>query len=98
MSIRAVHWHEGMFLRPHHFQTLHRHWLELNHRNERLDVSYFWGLRTIDLDPEALANYRFEVHALTARLRDGTVVAVPADGALSAVELKAVFEQHRSVT
>ena len=26
MTTRAVHWHEGMFLRPHHFNAAQQHW------------------------------------------------------------------------
>ena len=98
MTARAVHWHEGMFLRPHHFQAAMRHWDHLAHRGEKWDVHYNWGLRTLDLDLDALANHRFAVHALRARLRDGSLVALPEDGTLPALDLKPVLEQSRSVT
>ncbi len=97
MTARAVHWHEGMFLRPHHFQAQQRHWAHQNQRNDKLDHYYNWGLRTIELDLDALSNFRFEVHALTVRLRDGTMIEMPDDGVLPALELKGLFDEHRSV-
>ena len=36
MTARAVHFHEGMFLQPHHFQAEHRH------VTERLDRAVRW--------------------------------------------------------
>jgi type VI secretion system protein ImpJ len=98
MTTRAVHWHEGMFLRPHHFQAAMRHWSHLTDRGEKWDVHYNWGLRAIELDPEALANFRCVVRTLQARLRDGTLVSIPEDGVLPAVELKTAFEKGGPVT
>ncbi len=98
MTIRAVHWHEGMFLRPQHFQAEHRHALYLAHRSGKIDTNYNWGLRSIDLDGDALSNNRFEVRSLLARMRDGTVVEVPADGVLPTVELKGLLEQKAAIT
>ena len=79
MSVPAVHWHEGMFLRPHHFQAAERYYADQLGRAGRFDVHHNWGLRVLDFDPAALRNYRFEVHKLEARLRDGTVVVSARD-------------------
>ena len=97
MSARAVHWHEGMFLRPHHFQTLQRHSADQDRRRDRIDHHFSWGLRAIDIDLDALANFRFDVHSLSARLRDGTIVELPEDGVLPVLELKKILEDNRSV-
>src|SRR5262245_24315371 len=72
----AVHWHEGMFLRSHHFQAAQRWWAQLVSTNSKWDHYYNWGLRSVELDEDALANYRCVLRSLEARLRDGTVVAV----------------------
>jgi type VI secretion system protein ImpJ len=98
MTARAIHWHEGMFLRPHHFQAAQRYWEYLAARNEKWDVHYDWGLRAIDLDLGALSNYRFVVRSLKARFRDGTLVALPEDGSLPALDLKGAFERAASLT
>ena len=89
MNNRAVHWHEGMFLRPHHFNTAQQHWDQVVSQNAKWDLHYNWGLRSIDLDLDALANYRLVIRSLRARLRDGTLVAIPEDGVLPALDLKA---------
>lgn len=91
MTSRAVLWNEGVFLRPHHFQASHRHLVDLGRRNHSWDVHFNWGLRSIDIDTEALANHQLVIHSLNARLRDGTVVMVPEDGPLPPVDLRRVL-------
>ncbi len=97
MTARPVHWHEGMFLRPHHFQAAQQHWHYWANLNEKWDQHYNWGLRQVEIDPEALGNYRFVVRSVKARLRDGTLVAAPEEGALPEVDLKPAFEREASV-
>jgi type VI secretion system protein ImpJ len=92
MDYLPVHWEEGMFLRPHHFQAAQRHWLQRANRGEKWDLHYNWGIQSIKLNLEALANFRFEVLSLKARLRDGTLVAIPEECSLPALELKPVLE------
>lgn len=87
-----------MFLRPHHFLASHRHWLDRSNLGSKLDLHHNWGLRSIDLDREALANHRFVVRSLRARLRDGTLVSVPEETALPALDLKPLLQGRPDVT
>jgi type VI secretion system protein ImpJ len=98
MPSGEVHWHEGMFLRQHHFLTEHRQVLRLMQLDGKWGQHHNWGLRSIDLNIDALANFRFSVTALEARLRDGTLVEVPRDGKLAEIDLKPALETHRKVT
>src|SRR5262249_13098405 len=98
MTVRPIHWHEGMFLRPHHLQAAQRYGAHLDNTSEKWDHHYNWGLRSIDLDLDALANHRLVVRSLRARLRDGTLVATPEDGALPALDLKPAFERANTLT
>lgn len=94
MSEPAVYWHEGMFLRPQHFQAAERHGHDQARQSARWDVHYNWGLRSIEIDRVALQNYRFVVRRLQARLRDGTLIRVPEDsGDLAHVDLKKALEK-----
>src|SRR5262249_25181410 len=79
MTTPAVHWQEGMFLQPHHFQTAARHAADQLRRNHKWDVYHNWGLRHFDYDRDALAARQLVVRALAARFRDATVVALPED-------------------
>lgn len=95
---RPVHWHEGMFLRPHHLQAAQRQLSDLSSRVSKWDLHYNWGLRSLDLDLVSLKNQRLVVRSLQARLRDGTLVMVPEDGVLPEVDLQAALEQGSTVT
>ncbi|MBP3957276.1 type VI secretion system baseplate subunit TssK [Gemmata sp. G18] len=92
MTARAVHWHEGMFLQPHQFQAEHRYLTARAHRAGSWPTHHVWGLRTVEVDPDALANNRFVVRSLRAVFRDGTPIEVPTDGLLPTLELKGLFE------
>jgi type VI secretion system protein ImpJ len=85
-----------MFLRPHHFQAAERFAADLAHQAVRLDNHYYWGIRAIDIDAEALRNYRFDVTRLDARLEDGTVVQARkgTDESLPALDLKPAFDRQ----
>src|SRR5689334_8911229 len=96
MTSRAVHWHNEMFLRPLHFQAAHRYWSELSRRNHDWDVHHNWGIRKIELDPTALENHRLLIRVLEARLRDGTLVVIPRDGAPPAIDLRKHFETNKT--
>ena len=98
MASRPVHWQEGMFLRPHHFQVAARHASSITNLGQKWDCHYNWGLREINLNEPALANRRFVVNALQARLRDGTLVSIPEDGILPDLDLKNAFERGSSLT
>jgi type VI secretion system protein ImpJ len=98
MSGQSVLWHEGMYFLPHHSQAAERLAERDLQRSHKWDVHYNWGLRTLDLDREALKNFRFVVRSLTARLCDGTLVAIPEDGRLEALDLKPALTRANEVT
>lgn len=94
MSTPPVYWHQGMFLRPHHFQAAERYWAGQVRTAGRFDVHYNWGARVIRIDGDALKNFRFVVDRVEARMRDGTLVVAErgTDQALDPLDLKPVME------
>jgi len=69
-----VHWSEGMFLRPQHFQAADRYWSESIGLSIKAGEDCSYGIVRLDIDPVALSNRQFELRSCKARLRDGTVV------------------------
>jgi type VI secretion system protein ImpJ len=86
-----VHWHEGLFLRPQHFQAADRYWTELIQTAQQWDHPHYYGLQTLEFSKEALANHQFQVHTLRARMRDGTLVAMESGREPDRVDLKQPF-------
>jgi type VI secretion system protein ImpJ len=87
-----------MFLRPQHFLAAQRYSFAQDSLSHRWDQHYNWGLRSIELNLEALRNSRFVVVSLEARLRDGTLVVIPDDGVLPDLDLKKIFSGRSEVT
>lgn len=98
MGVRSVHWHEGMFLWPQQMQQAERYVASQVLRSSSWDTHYNWGLRSLELDLDALSNFRFVAPALRARLRDGTCIDVPEDANLPPLDLKDALEKRRSLT
>lgn len=88
MTPKPPHWHEGLFLRPHHLQAADRYTARLVDQNTRFAQWYAWGYRRCEIDEAALGGFRFVVRDLEARFRDGTVVKLPDDAPLPDVDLK----------
>jgi len=88
MASRPIHWHEGMFLRPQHFQVADRNVREAIYGSEDWFHPFDWGIRSVEFDREAFGNYSAVLRACEARFKDGTKVAIPADGTVDPVELK----------
>lgn len=88
MPSRPVHWYDGMFLIPQHFQAAERHAREMDARAEDWFHPFDWGLRSLDLDRDAVGNATLLVRGCEARFKDGTKLSIPDDAALDPVELK----------
>lgn len=69
-----VHWYEGQFLHPHHFQAAERHWTESSQTGDRWNHPHHYGLQRLEISEEALANQQLEILSLQARMPDGTLV------------------------
>jgi type VI secretion system protein ImpJ len=74
MKNLPVHWYEGLFLRPHHFQAAERHSSEARETSQRWDHPYGYGIKTLRYSEQALANQQFQIDQLQVRMPDGTLV------------------------
>lgn len=83
-----VHWYEGVFLRPHHFQASDRYWAEQVQTAVGWDNPYDNGLHEIAFSEEALANHQFELRKLQTRMRDGTLVDLDAGQTPDRLDIK----------
>ncbi len=97
MTSKAVHWDEGMFLRPQHFQAAARHDQWLLHQHIGWSQHYYWGIHRLIIDPDALASGQFVVRELEARLRDGTLVVLAELTYPLSLDLQPVLQQNARV-
>jgi type VI secretion system protein ImpJ len=92
-----VHWSEGMFLRPHHFQAADRYWTEMLTTSEQWDNQYNYGLRKLELSREAIENFQVQVNVCHARMRDGSLISLDAGQELDRLDLKPAFASESVV-
>ena len=69
-----VHWREGMFLRPHHFQQLNRQYGQ--HLAFLLDsqLPHRWGVLRLEIDERVLPTGTFRINECAVVLRDGLII------------------------
>ena len=98
MAFRQVHWQEGLFLRPHHFQAADRHTAEQVARAAWLNSGYPCGISTIELDLDALSNHNFYLKTLKALLPDGSLISIPGDDGPLSLNFKELLDKEGNVT
>lgn len=86
-----IHWHEGLFLQPHHFQRLQRFTQELIHQDRRLTWSYPFGVVESRLSPDELANFRLRFDYLRVIMPNGVEICFPDNADLPSLDLKPIL-------
>ena len=72
-----LHWNDGQFLQPHHFQYFQRQNIAFLQNNRLLSCPYPWGLIDFEVDEDGLAAGRVLVKRFSAILGDGTSLSMP---------------------
>lgn len=93
MQNLAVHWHEGLFLRPHHLQAWDRHWHENTAASQRWQSPYTYGLARVAINPDALAAGFFQLDSIRAKMPDGTLVEVVPGEPTERIDLRTGFAE-----
>jgi type VI secretion system protein ImpJ len=92
-------WGEGLFLRPQHFQQQDRYHEHRLNASVKAVHPYAWGVDTLQLDRDALANNALRVLELSLRFQDGELVDAPgADALPDAIDLSQLEQSQQSVT
>ncbi|MEZ6077232.1 MAG: type VI secretion system baseplate subunit TssK [Pirellulaceae bacterium] len=96
MRSQPVHWYEGMFLRPQHFQASDRYWHNTLATAVQWQSVYPYGVRSFRLQREALGANFFQLNGCRAVLRDGTLIDL--DGQDLRINLKDALQRQAVVT
>ncbi|MFA6045575.1 MAG: type VI secretion system baseplate subunit TssK, partial [Phycisphaerales bacterium] len=87
-----IHWHEGLFLQPHHLQVMQRDLIEASWRERRLGWAYPYGIVEMRVSTDALENMRVRIDRLRAIMPSGLEVDIPGNTDLPALDIKRVFQ------
>src|SRR5690606_39260795 len=86
-----VHWHEGLFLQPHHLQGMQRQMLEMIGAERRLRTPYPYGVVEANLSADSLENMSVQFDRLRVIMPSGVEVSVPEEADLPALDIKKAF-------
>lgn len=93
-----IHWHEGLFLLPHHLQRQQREVIERFTAERQLLIAYPYGVIEARLVREELENMRVRFDRLRAVMPSGLEVNFPQDAELPALDIKSALESLGSFT
>jgi type VI secretion system protein ImpJ len=91
-TMGMVHWHEGLFLQPHHLQAMSREQIDAIARERRLSWAFPYGVVDFRLSTDALENLLVRVDRLRAVMPSGLEIDVPGNADLPALDIKRVFQ------
>jgi type VI secretion system ImpJ/VasE family protein len=87
-----VHWHEGLFLQPHHLQTMQHHLLERFGAERKLGYVFPHGVVDMKMSADALENMLVRFDRLRVIMPSGLEVSFPDNADLPSLDIKAAFE------
>lgn len=93
----AVHWHEGMLMRPHHLQAERRSLETLLFQQLRVTRPFAWGVLEMKVSEPALENFIFRLDECRLMLKDGTWVCIPDNASVAELNIQKELESAASV-
>jgi len=83
-----IHWHEGLFLRPHHLQWLSRWSVEGRAEDRTLAMAYPYGVIEASVADDALENRIVRLTALRAVMPSGLYIQIGANADLPSLSIE----------
>jgi type VI secretion system ImpJ/VasE family protein len=91
-----LHWNDGQFLQPHHFQYQQRIISDYARLNRSFFLPYAYGLLNFELDLEALEGGQVAVKRFSAVMGDGLELSMPGNCILKPLDLSEIFKKNPS--
>jgi predicted component of type VI protein secretion system len=88
-----VHWHEGLFLQPHHLQRMQKSLHDQFCAERQLSWAYPYGLVEARLSRDELENKRVRFERLRAVMPSGQIVNYPENAELPSLDIKQAFDK-----
>jgi type VI secretion system ImpJ/VasE family protein len=89
-----LHWNDGQFLQPHHFQYVQRIDAEYARFNRRFLMPYPYGLLDFELDFEALKEGRAALRRFSAVMSNGLELSMPGNCILKPLDLSGALKNN----
>ena len=92
-KFKSIYWHQGLFLKPHHFQYLQAQQQEEYIKLREHIQPYFWGVSKVDINMKELLNSKIVIETLEMVFMDGTSVSLPKNSVISSRSFGTVFNE-----
>jgi type VI secretion system ImpJ/VasE family protein len=93
-----IHWHEGLFLQPHHLQRLQRNVMDSISNERKLAWEYPYGIIDMRVSVGDLESGKLRFDKLRALMPSGTEVNFPEDAEMAVVDIKEALEELGTFT
>ncbi len=96
---KSIHWHEGLFLRQHHFQQLQSNIYSSMNEERKAFNFHTYGVRSIVPSESSLENNLLNVDSLVAIMPSGQEICIPGNTTLKPFKIdETIFENEKSRT
>lgn len=95
MTIQAVKWYEGLFLRPQHFQQQDRYFDNRISRLHQWSNVYPWGVVQINFNQDRLKQHAVSIEQLEIVFQDGTHCSTGENAVVSDRNFKEFWHSQR---
>jgi len=82
-NFKPIYWHQGLFLKPHHFQYLYTEQQQENFKLKQMSQPFFWGISKLEINKKELLNKNIVIEQLELIFRDGTTINFPHNAAVA---------------
>lgn len=89
-----VHWHDGLFMLPHHLQYQQHAWTSAAASERRGARAFASGVAELEIDGEALARHVVAISRLEAVLPSGRLVRLPGNAVVPTLDVRGLFEEN----
>jgi type VI secretion system protein ImpJ len=88
MTDSPIHWYEGLFLQPHHLQSMQKHLADSIAAERRLLWAYPYGVLKMRLSDAELENHRIRFDELHVVMPSGLELRVPENADIPSINIK----------
>jgi len=94
MAEPQIHWHEGLFLQPHHLQRLQKQIVDQFAFERSIAYPYRYGVIEAKLSHDDLQNHRIRFQKLQLVMPGGTLVSYPENAVLPSLDIRDAFAMN----
>jgi len=89
---KPIYWHEGLFIRPQHFQQFDQNCRQAIQNRIDLFESYQWGINSLAMVDAAISNDIIEIENIDVLFQDGSLVRYPGNCKIQARNIAKLWQ------